>query len=289
MKWYYPILAFPLYLLFSLPLWLLYGLSTVVYVILYYLIGYRKKVVRTNLANSFPDKTQKERMQIEKDYYKHMVDVMIETLKLLTLSRKQLSKHVVFTNLEVLKQLPNQQQPFIFVLGHQGNWEWIGPAFASLHFIQLHGLYHPLSSPFFDWLMKRIRTRHGMKLIPMQQTMRALSELKNTFTGIAFIADQTPAPENAYWLQFLHQDTPAFVGTEKIARRFDYPVVYVSTKKLKRGRYELTFQIITLQSGSTNEGWITREHTRLLENDIINQPAIWLWSHRRWKHKRVKT
>jgi KDO2-lipid IV(A) lauroyltransferase len=128
-----------------------------------------------------------------------------------------------------------------------------------------------------------------MKLIPMQQTMRALSELKNTFTGIAFIADQTPAPENAYWIQFLHQDTPVFVGTEKIARRFDYPVVYVSTKKLKRGRYELTFQIITLQSGSTNEGWITREHTRLLENDINNQPAIWLWSHRRWKHKRVKT
>ncbi len=288
MKWYYPILAFPLYLLFSLPLWLLYGLSTGVYHVLYYLIGYRKKVVRANLANAFPEKTEEERMRIEKAYYRHMVDVMIETLKLLTLSKKQLSKHVVFTNLDVLEQLPNQQQPFVFVLGHQGNWEWIGPAFASLNLIQLYGIYHPLSSPFFDWLMKRIRTRHGMKLIPMQQTMRALSELKTTFTGIAFIADQTPAPENAYWLSFLNQDTPVFIGTEKIAKRFNYPVVYTSCQKVKRGKYQLSFQIITQQSHTTVEGWITSEHSRLLEHDIKNQPAYWLWSHRRWKHKRIK-
>lgn len=287
MKWYYPFIALPIYLLFSLPLWMLYGLSTFLYWVMYYVIAYRKKVVRENLNNAFPQKSKEELLAIEQEYYKHMVDVIIETLKLTTISAKELQKRVVFKNPELVQSIIANGQSFVFVLGHQGNWEWSGPSYASLTIGELHGIYHPLSNTFFNWLIIKIRSRHGLKLVAMNQVMRLMAGFKNKPSGIAFIADQTPMPETAYWTTFLNQDTPVFVGTEKIARRFDYPVVYASNKKLKRGHYEIEFSIITYTPATTPEGWITEQHTQLLEKDIINQPAYWLWSHKRWKHKRV--
>lgn len=286
MKWYYPIIALPIYLLFSLPLWALYGLSTFLFWILYYLIGYRKKVVRENLKKSFPQKHQTELLLIEKQYYKHMVDVIIETLKLTTISKRQLMQRVSFKNLELIEQLKKENRSYVFVLGHQGNWEWCGPAFALHQVSTLYGIYHPLSNRFFDWLMVNIRTRHGMKLVPMSQVMRSMNKLKVEFAGLAFIADQTPLPETAYWTNFLHQDTPVFVGTEKLAKRFNFPVIYASNQKVKRGYYQIEFKLLSNNPAQTNEGWITTEHTKMLETDINQNPSYWLWSHRRWKHKR---
>ncbi|MCC7534449.1 MAG: lysophospholipid acyltransferase family protein [Bacteroidia bacterium] len=285
MKWYYPILAFPIYLLFVLPLRVLYVLSSGLYVLLYYIVKYRRNVVAQNLKNSFPDKSAKELKQIEKEYYKHMVDVIIETLKLATISKNELHKRMRFTNAEFLNKYSNR--PFLFVLGHQGNWEWSGPAFDTLNFAPLYGIYHPLSNAFFDWFMIKIRSRKGMTLVSMQQTFRKANELKDKFSILAFIADQTPMPESAYWVNFLHQETPVFVGTEKIAKRYNFPVVYVSQKKVKRGYYETTFYELTSNSSCTPDGWITAEFMKRLEHDIQNQPAYWLWSHRRWKHKRA--
>lgn len=285
MKWYYPIIALPIYLLCSLPLWALYGVSTGLYWILYYAIGYRKKVVRQNLRNSFPEKSEVEILLIERAYYKHMVDVIVETLKLATLSKNQLKKRVRFTNIELITQLEKEKQSYVFVLGHQGNWEWCGPAFASYGIGTLYGIYHPLSNSFFNWLMIKIRTRHGMKLVPMNQVMRGMAKLKEEFAGMAFIADQTPAPETAFWTTFLNQETPVFVGTEKLAKRFNFPVIYASNTKVKRGYYHIEFKLLSANPSATTNGWITEQHTRFLEQDIRANPANWLWSHRRWKHK----
>lgn len=286
MKWYYPILSAPLYLLLALPLRVLYVLSDLVYFILFYAAGYRKKVVYSNLKNAFPGKSEQELNLIAKKFYRHMVDVVFETLKLATISKEELLKRLVFTNYEVIDQFKARNQSFVFVLGHMGNWEWTGPSFSQNHPMKLYGLYHPLSNQFFDWFLYKLRTRFGVGLIPMNKLLREMVKLKNECCAIAFIADQTPSSENAYWINFLHQDTPVFLGTEKIARRFNYPVVYASASKPARGRYVYTFKVITSEPNNTQEGFITKEHTRLLEEDIKATPHIWLWSHRRWKHKR---
>lgn len=286
MKWYYPILSWPLYPLLALPTRVIYLFSDITFFILFYLTGYRKKVVYSNLRNSFPDKTEAEIRLIAKKYYRHMVDVIFETLKLGTLSKTELLKRAIFTNPEVIRQFETDKQSFICVLGHMGNWEWTGPSFSQNYSTPLYALYHPLSNPFFDWFMHKLRTRFGSRLIAMNSLLRKMPELKKEYCAIAFIADQTPLPESAYWVNFLHQDTPVFFGTEKIARKFNLPVVYVSTAKPSRGKYSCTFKVITKQPRETEEGWITREHTRLLEEDIKASPYTWLWSHRRWKHKR---
>lgn len=286
MKWYYPIASAPFYLLLALPLRVLYLLSDVAFFILFYITGYRKKVVYTNLKNAFPDKSAGEINTIARNYYRHMVDVVVETLKLATLSREELLKRVVFHNYKVVEQFKARNQSFVFVLGHMGNWEWTGPSFSQNYPVKLYALYHPLSNPFFDYFLYKLRTRFGGGLIPMNNLLREMVKLKNECCAIAFIADQTPSSENVYWTNFLNQDTPVFFGTEKIARRFNYPVVYASATKPARGIYEYTFRVITNDPNNTEEGYITKEHTRLLEEDIKALPHIWLWSHRRWKHKR---
>lgn len=286
MKWYYPIASAPLYLLLAMPLRLLYILSDLVFFILFYITGYRKKVVYSNLKNAFPNKSAQEIDAIAKGYYRHMVDVIFETLKLATLSREELLKRVVFNNIHVIDQFKARNQSFLFVLGHMGNWEWTGPSFSQNSSVKLYALYHPLSNPFFDWFMYKLRTRFGGGLIPMNNLLREMVKLKNECCAIAFIADQTPSSENAYWTNFLNQDTPVFFGTEKIARRFNYPVVYASATKPARGRYAYTFKVISSEPNNTEDGFITMEHIRLLEEDIKATPHIWLWSHRRWKHKR---
>lgn len=287
MKWYYPVLASPIFLLLLLPLRILYLLSDVVFVLLYYVTGYRKKVVFQNLRASFPSKSENEIRLIAVQYYRHMVDVIFETLKLATISKREIKKRVKFNNMELVEQIRMRGQSFIFVLGHMGNWEWTGPSFSQQTPTKLYALYHPLSNAFFDWFIYRMRVRFDGALIPMNNLLREMAKLKNEHCAIAFIADQTPMPESAYWLNFLNQDTPVFFGTEKIAKRFNYPVIYVSAIKLKRGQYECTFKLISDKPAETPEGYITETHSAWLEQDILKMPHIWLWSHRRWKHKRT--
>jgi Kdo2-lipid IVA lauroyltransferase/acyltransferase len=286
MKWYYPVLASPIYLFLLLPLKVLYLFSDFVFVILYYVSGYRKKVVFQNLRSSFPSKSEEEIKAIAVGYYRHMVDVIFETMKLATMSKGAIAKRVKFNNMELIENMRASGQSFIFVLGHMGNWEWTGPSFSQQNQTKLYALYHPLSNAFFDWFIYRMRVRFDGALIPMNNLLREMAKLKNEYCAIAFIADQTPMPENAYWVNFLNQDTPVFFGTEKIAKRFNYPVVYVSAKKLKRGYYECTFKLLSDNPAATPDGYITELHTALLEQDILSMPHIWLWSHRRWKHKR---
>lgn len=282
-------LALPfLYLISILPFPLFYLVSDGIYVLLYRIIGYRKKVVYENLKNSFPEKTHEELKKIEKQFYHYLVDLFLETLKTLTISKEEAIKRCKLNPqaIALFDELYAQKQSCILVMGHFGNWEWAGNTFSLINKQQLYVIYHPLTNKHFDKLMYDMRTRFGSKLYAMKDTMRGMISNRNEINATAFIADQTPAPENAYWTTFLNQDTPVFWGTEKIAQKLNYPVVYVTINKVKRGYYEVNAEILVNEPKNTKEGEISELHTRQLEKDIKAQPEIWLWSHRRWKHKR---
>ena len=277
-----------LYLISVLPFPLFYLLSDGVYFLLYKVIGYRKKVVYANLKNSFPEKSHEELKAIEKKFYKYLCDLFLETLKTLTISKEQAVKRCAFneSTITIFKELHEQKKSCIVVMGHYGNWEWAGNSFSLINPQQLYVIYHPLSNKNFDKLMYNMRTRFGTKLYAMKDTMREMIRNRNEVNATAFIADQTPAPESAYWTTFLNQDTPVFWGTEKIAQKLNFPIVYVTVNRVKRGYYEVNSEYLVMEPKNTKEGEISELHTRKLEKDIKAQPEIWLWSHRRWKHKK---
>lgn len=288
---FYIVLAF-IYLLSWLPFPLLYLFSDFVFIVLYRIIGYRKEVVLTNLRNSFPHKSDKELLEIREAFFRYLCDLFIETFKTLTISPKDMLRRCRLTpeSKKLFDDLSRSKQSIILVMGHYGNWEWGGNSFALECMQQLYVIYHPLGNKHFDWLMYKMRTRFGNRLIAMRNTFREMLANKQTIVhATAFIADQTPQPENAYWTTFLNQDTPVFKGTEIISKKLNLPVVYVSIRRRKRGYYEMHAEMLVANPAATADGEITELHTRRLEQDIIADPAIWLWSHKRWKHKRPTT
>lgn len=287
-KIFYHLLAIPVYLIVLLPFPVFYLFSDLLFLIGYYGIGYRRKVINQNLKNAFPDKGEEERNRIAKQYFRFMIDLFLESYKTLVITPSGMKKRVVFSNMEVLQPFVENKKSIIFVLGHYGNWEWCGQSF-QLHKtgLQQDVLYHPLSSPFFEWLTFKMRTRWGVLPVPMNNSVKVMISRRNLPTAMALLSDQTPSSkEGCYWLPFLNQDTPVYKGTEKLAIKFNLPVVFVHIKRIKRGFYESSFTLITDRPAETSEGWITEQHTRILEQDIINEPQFWLWSHRRWKHQR---
>jgi len=285
---YYLTLPF-IYLLSLLPFRILYFLSDGVYALLFHVTGYRKKVVLKNLRNSFPEKNEEEINVICKKFYHYFCDLTLETFKTLTIGKEKMLKRC---SLEpgakiLFDQLAAANQSVIIVMGHKGNWEWAGNTFSLCCKHQLYVIYHPLSNKYFNSLVYKMRTRFGTKLIAMRDTFREMTKNRSELNATAFIADQSPSPDKAYWMQFLNQDTPVFMGTEKIAQKMKYPIVYVSVKKLKRGYYTLGAKLLKEPPYILNEGEITTAHTEKLEKDILEQPETWLWTHRRWKHTRV--
>ncbi len=286
---YYILIPF-IYLLSILPFFILYGICDFFYVIIYYVVGYRKKVVYQNLKNSFPEKSHEELKKIERKFYRYLCDLFLETFKTLTISKEEAKKRCRFTpqTMALFAKLHAENKSCIIVMGHYGNWEWAGNTFALECPQQLYVIYHPLHNKQFNQLIYNMRTRFGTKLYAMRDTIREMIRNKNEINATAFIADQTAAPESAYWTTFMNQDTPIFWGTEKIAVKMNFPVVYVTINREKRGHYVVHSEILVNEPKNTKEGEISELHTRKLEKDIIAQPEIWLWSHRRWKHKRIK-
>jgi Kdo2-lipid IVA lauroyltransferase/acyltransferase len=266
--------------------------SDIFYVLLFYIIGYRKKVVKENLLHSFPQKSELEISILQKEFYRYFCDLFLETFKTLTISKRQMIKHCSFDegSLVLLNKLAAEQKSILLVLGHKGNWEWAGNTFSLSCPYQLFVVYHPLANKQFDQLMYGMRTRFGTRLIAMKDTYKEMVRNKQLLSATAFIADQTPQPQSAHWMQFLHQDTPVFLGAEKIATKMKRIALFVSVQKVKRGYYK----IVVNENGILNpedyqaEGSFTEAHTRMLEEDIKKQPDTWLWTHRRWKHKRNK-
>jgi KDO2-lipid IV(A) lauroyltransferase len=282
---YYAAIPF-IYLVALLPFPAVYLLSDFMYFVLYRLIGYRRKVVRQNLLRSFPEKKEEEIIKIEKEFYVFLCDLMLETQKMLTISKNEALKRCRFKDQSIFDRLYEQKKNVIIVMGHYGNWEWGGNTMALACKYQLCVIYKPLANEKFNELVIKMRTRFGAKPYSSTNVLREMLSDRHMLTATAFIADQTPPPENAYWMNFLNQDTPIFQGTEKIARKLNYAVVYAKVDRLKRGYYEISLELLSENPSTTADGEITRMHTAKLERDIIEKPAIWLWSHRRWKHKR---
>ncbi|HMC96483.1 MAG TPA: lysophospholipid acyltransferase family protein [Flavobacteriales bacterium] len=283
---YYFALPF-IYGIALLPFPLLYLLSDFLFLLIYRVFGYRKEVVLTNLRNSFPEKSEAEIKKIVHDFYRWFCDLTLETLKTLTISPKAVKKRMTFEGVDILRDHAEKKQSVILVLGHFGNWELAGQRYSVEKAIpHLHVIYHPLHNKGFDRLMIRMRTRLGAKLYTMKETARAMMRDKPLVTATAFIADQTPSPDRAYWLTFLGQDTPVFFGTEAMAKKLNYPVVYISITRPHRGRYHMRVETLVEDPSRMKEGEITEKHTQRLERDIRIHPDLWLWTHRRWKHKR---
>ena len=277
-----------IYLLSILPFRVLYLLSDGFYLVVYHLLGYRKATALENLQKSFPEKSTEELHKIRKDFYHYLCDLFLETFKTLTITKRSMLQHCSMDAQaqQLFDGLAAKNERIIIVMGHYGNWEWAGNTFSLCCKHQLYVIYHPLKNKYYNRLLINMRTRFGTKLIPMNETFREMVKNRGELNATAFIADQSPKPEAAYWMEFLHQDTPVFMGTEKLAQKMNYPVVYVTVKKVRRGYYTLKAELLTMPPYANSTGYITEAHTRKLESDIKKQEETWLWTHRRWKHKR---
>jgi KDO2-lipid IV(A) lauroyltransferase len=277
---------FFLYLLSLFPFWLLYIISDILYIILYYLAGYRRKVVSENLANAFPEKSEAERKTIEKKYFRYMADLMLETIKSVSMSEKQVKRRMVCTNPEIVAHYFGQGKSILAAAGHYCNWEM---ACLDFGFLTEHTkliVYKPQSSEIFTDFINRTRSRFGAIMIPMRQTLRKLIEYKNELTFTVLAADQTPSREEAmYFTNFLNQPTAVFLGVEKLSSLRDCAVVFYRIDLVKRGYYTYTLVPLVENPKEMKPFEITRIQVSYLEDLIRERPEYWLWSHRRWKIK----
>jgi KDO2-lipid IV(A) lauroyltransferase len=273
-----------------LPLRVLYGVSDILYFPLYYWIRYRRRVVRKNLLNSFPDKDLKEIIQIEKGFYAFFCDYVVETLKLFSMSEKEMRKRMSFEGLEAVESQMGGDRSCILCLGHYGNWEWISS--LPLHLdksIYPGQIYRPLRNKLSDRLFLKVRGRFGANSIPQEQTLRKIVHLRNDRKRFmfGFIADQVPVWTSIRrWIDFLNQDTPVFLGPERIARQTGASVFYVDVKRVKRGYYRCDFILLAHDPLELPEFALTDKYFHCLENTILREPRYWLWSHNRWKRQR---
>ncbi len=269
-----------------LPFPLLYGLSDFLFVLFYYVFGYRKKVILGNIQRSFPDKTAKEQGEISKKFYRHFCDLIVESLKTFTISRRQVAKRVVCKNPEVINKYYDQGRSVIIAGGHYNNWEIFAVGVNDLIKHQMIGIYKPLSNLYFDKKMRATRSKYGLYMISTKIVKQVFDEEANNLTATLFAIDQSPSnPNNCYWMKFLNQDTGILFGVEKYAKEYNQPVIYGRINKEKRGYYSFEFYDVTDAPRETAYGEITETVNKMLENDINTLPQYWLWSHRRWKHK----
>lgn len=271
-----------------LPFPLLYFFSTITFFLLYHCFGYRKKVVRNNLKNAFPQLNEKERSRIEKNFYLHFSDFLMESVKSISISDKKIQQRCKIINPELINDYYDKGKHVIITSGHYNNWEYYAVGVAQQLKHQIIAAYKPLSNVFFDRKVLQSRQRFGMKLIPMKNIPRCFNQLSSKEPTLSvMINDQSPGnPQAAHWNTFLNQETGWKKGPEKLAKKYDHVVLFACIRKKKRGFYEVTFYPITDNPHEEKEGFITDKHTAYLEEAIKEEPAYWLWSHRRWKHKR---
>lgn len=270
-----------------LPFPVLYGLSNGLYILIYHVIGYRKKVVLQNIKNSFPEKSEKEHIEISKQFYKHFCDLIVESLKAFTISKEEITKRVVCKNPEAIDKYFDQNRSAIIFGGHFNNWEIFAVGVDALVKHKSVGIYTPLSNKYFDEKMRTTREKYGLTMVSQRRIKRVLDENAKIPTVTVFGGDQSPSnPRSAHWMTFLNQETGVMLGAEKLAKSYNSPVVYGRINKEKRGHYSFEFFEITNAPNETKPGEITEKATRLLEKDIREHPQYWLWTHRRWKHKK---
>ena len=270
-----------------LPLPVLYVFSNILFVLTYHVVRYRRKMVRKNLTNSLPEKTHKEIVKIEKQFYHHLCDYFFETIKLLHISDKEMRQRMEFHGHEALAKAMEGNRSCILYMGHYGNWECVTSIGLHLPKDMVKAqIYQLISSKSFDEIFKKIRTRFNSLNIERKETMRTIVKLRNKKKQViyGFISDQRPPRYyDEYWTTFLNQDSLFLTGTERIARKTKFAVAYLDIEKTKRGHYKGTFSVISPDASQEPEFAITEMYVRKLEETILRNPAYYLWSHNRWK------
>ena len=275
-----------------LPLSVLYALGTPIYILVYHVLGYRRDTVNMSLGISFPDKTAKELAFIEKSFYKHFVQIIMESIKSFSISKDEIHDRVLVDPqlLSLAEDYYQQNKQILIVIGHYGNWEWAALRLGNATSCQSFAIYNALKNPFFDRWIKRNRERFGTLLIPSKNIPEYLEQITKQPSITAFVGDQSPVHvEHSYWTDFMGRDTPVFRGFEKYCKQLDATVWYCEMEKLKKGYYRLNFKHITDHPHLMKTDEITEIHTKLLEQTIKRRPEYWLWTHRRWKRAHLKT
>lgn len=271
-----------------LPLSVLYPISDFLYFLVYQIFGYRKKVVYQNIKNSFPTKTETELLKIQSEFYRHLCDVIVESMRLFSITKEEAKRRFKIINPEILDKFYEDNQSVILVGGHYNNWEITGTCIDMYSPHQVAGIYNPLSNKFFEKVFAESRTKFGVELITRAMVPRAFVKNRNRAMMTVFGADQSPTfSKQVHWMQFMNQETAVHVGTEIFAKKFNQPVVFIRVDKVKRGNYEGRYEVICINSKDTKDGEITELHTRMLEKIINEKPQYWLWSHKRWKRKKT--
>lgn len=278
----------PFYLFSIQPFWVLYIWSDLLFLITYYLFQYRREVVHTNLTKSFPDKNPVEIKKIEKDFYKHFSDVIVESAKHLTINEKEIQKRFLVKNPELIYKCFHENRNVLMYTAHFGNWEWLAaiPLYIPHKAITL---YQPLSSKYFDSIIKKSRERFGALTIESRKGYKTLIQFsqQHLLTFSCIIGDQSPQKNSAkHWVTFLHQDTAFLHGADRIAKKRNDIVVFPMITKTKRGYYEIEFLTIQDNPKEVESAEIIEAYAKLLEKAINKSPHLWLWSHRRWKLQR---
>lgn len=270
----------------KLPLWITYRFSDLFFLLLITVFPYRKKVIEGNIARSFPHLTRKEQRKIKRSFYRHFADMLLEGVKNLGISEKELRKRFVIKNPELMEELYKRNKSVLLVSAHYMNWEWMITGQDLFFPHQAIGIGMPLTSGYWDKKINTLRSRFGMKVIHakiVKETFNSAVE-KNTPIATLILSDQSPADSHkCYWMTFLNQTTGIIFGAEQLANTYDQAVVFYLPKKIKRGYYEVELQLLTDKPRTLPWGEITETHARMLEKRIIEEPGPWLWSHKRWK------
>lgn len=279
-------------LLSRLPLAVHYGIADgVLYPLMYHVVRYRRRMVAENLQNAFPDKTAAERQQIARDFYHQFCYTMVESVYGYRCPDEEMRQRVVFENMDEVNRLIDAAGGGIFMLGHMGNWEWLASIqqWVSPGVTELN-VYRRLKSAAMDKLMLMLRSKRGGACVEKQRILREMVRYRaeKQPVTVGLLSDQKPRPEvTRTWLTFLNQDTGFLDGGEVLGKKFGYPVFYLYVLREHRGYYRVQMKILSAQPKTSAEGEITTAYARQLEQNINEQPFIWLWSHDRWKWKRA--
>jgi Kdo2-lipid IVA lauroyltransferase/acyltransferase len=272
----------------KMPFFILYGVSDMFFVLVYYVVRYRRKVVYANLRNSFPEKTDQEIRKTARKFYRNFCDQILEIVKGRSISLEQLLKRMQYKNTELIDQLYEEGRSVVAMCGHLGNWEWLGMSFKTYVKHKGYAVVKPFSDKYWDRYIRKIRLRFPKEgLVGPNRIFLELVRHKNERTLSLIAGDQTPAKnEIEYWTKLLHQDTAFYLGSEKIAKALDMAVVFVDVQRVKRSHYQVEISLITKDPKNTADFEITEAYVKKLEKVILEHNENWLWSHRRWKHKK---
>jgi KDO2-lipid IV(A) lauroyltransferase len=282
------IFLYPLIWLISiLPFRVLYIFSDLIYIIVYYIIGYRRKIVRSNIALALPNLSQKEQLSIEKKSYRHLCDMFLEMVKTMSISEREIEERFVFTNLELYQNLEKEQKSIALLVAHYASYEWIISMNRHIKF-EGFAIYKRIANRYFDKLVRDIRSKFKATLITTKETIPTIQEnvIKGHLGVYGFASDQSPQLHKTYhWTSFMGIETPVHTGAEMLAKKFDMNVIFLRVKKVKRGYYEATFELLCDNPQIVPDYKISDEFLRRVEKQIYDAPEYYLWTHKRWKHK----